>query len=232
MLGSENISSIFLADLGCTSGASLDLSSVLLDMASRTWNASSEVIRDLDAKVLSKKKMPLIRGVYRTLGIMSSLVKEFVFFLGVEEDSQNSLRTLFWPSTKGSSCPFPQVLSGFVGSLDCQRFKEEMDSWKLTSELLEEFSGLMKIEEGMREKDILQENRLHMSYKKLSKVLRELRDWSSETIRPHQVRYENYLSKLLIHLHQVTAAILDCKKQSINAGIKQFLFFLTSVVCK
>ncbi|KAG8181285.1 hypothetical protein JTE90_022223 [Oedothorax gibbosus] len=220
ILGSENISSIFLADLGCTSGASLDLASVLLDMASRTWNASREEIQDLDAKVLSKKKMPLIRGIFRTLGIFSSLVKEFVSFLG-EENNENDFRALFWPATKSNDVPFPQALSGFVGSLDCQRFKEEADSWKQTAEYLQEFRSLMKDDENdpnrVQERDISQENKLHMSYKRLSKVLRDLRDWSSETIRPQQVRYENYLSKLLIHLHQVTAAILDCKKQSISA---------------
>ncbi|GFU59897.1 zinc finger FYVE domain-containing protein 26 [Nephila pilipes] len=217
LLGSKNIYSIFIADLGCTSGVSLDLSSVLLEMASRTWSTPQEKPLDLDAKVLSKKKMPLIRGVFKTLNMMNSFSTEFINF--IQNNDEEDLKLLFLPLNKNYSS-FSSVISNFFGNLDSQRFKGEINSWKETSDLLKDFIDLLKEEEemneknGISEKDITRENKLHIMYKKLSKVLRELRDWSSETIRPQQVRYDNYLSKLLVHLHQVTSAVLDCKRQS------------------
>ncbi|KAF8796021.1 Zinc finger FYVE domain-containing protein 26 [Argiope bruennichi] len=216
LLGSKNIYSIILADLGSTSGVSLDLSSVLLEMACKTWCVPNEKPQELDAKVLSKKKMPLIRGIFKTLSMMNSFLTEFHNF--VEKDAHEDLKSLFLPLIKDPS-PFSSVLSNFFGSLDAHRFKEEVNSWKETSNLIRDFTELMKEEEikeknSILQKDINRENKLHMMYKKLSKVLRELRDWSSETVRPQQIRYDNYLSKLLIHLHQVTSAVLDCKKHS------------------
>ncbi|CAL1270215.1 unnamed protein product [Larinioides sclopetarius] len=214
--GSKNIYSIILADLASTSGVSLDLSSVLLEMACKTWSVPNEKPQELDAKVLSKKKMPLIRGIFKTLGMMNSFLTEFHNF--VEKDDHEDLKALFLPLSKNYS-PLSSVLSNFIGSLDSQRFKDAVTSWQETSNLIRDFTELMKEEEineknGVSHKDINRENKLHIMYKKLSKVLRELRDWSSETIRPQQVPYDNYLSKLLIHLHQVTSAVLDCKKHS------------------
>ncbi|GIY07382.1 zinc finger FYVE domain-containing protein 26 [Caerostris darwini] len=217
LLGSQNISSIFLADLGCTSSVSLDLSSILLEMACKTWAVPQEKPKALDAKVLSKKKMPLIRGVFRTISMMNTFLTEFASFIE-KEDIPKDLKPLFLPFSNSPN-RFSFVLSNFIGSLDCQQFKREISNWKETSCLLKDFIDLMKEEEvkertGTAQKDINRENKLHIMYKKLSKVLRELRDWSSEVIRPQQVRYDNYLSKLLIHLHQVTSAVLDCKKQN------------------
>ncbi|KFM76267.1 hypothetical protein X975_06434, partial [Stegodyphus mimosarum] len=221
VLGSENIYSVFLADLSCTSGASIELSSILLDMASRSWNNSRKNINELDVKVLSKKKMSLIRGNFKTLQMMNSLVKEFKSVIE-EPDFHADLFSMFWPTNQNLNS-FSQALFIFVGNLDCQRFREEINNWKRAYILLEEFSAMIAEEElreesGTVQKDITRENKLHMTYKKLSKVLRELRDWSSETIRPQPLRYDNYLSNLLIHLHQVTTAVLDCKKQSLDAG--------------
>ncbi|XP_015911906.2 zinc finger FYVE domain-containing protein 26 isoform X1 [Parasteatoda tepidariorum] len=219
MLGSENIYSIFLADLGYISSSSLELTSILFDMACRSWTNSVDSIQDLDAKVLSKKKMPLIRGNFKTLGMMNGMLKEFLHFLQ-QEDVQEDLKQVFWPLGR-SSGSFSQILSNFIGNFDCKAFRSQIINWKQAASFLHDFIVLMKDEEikersGIFQKDISQENRLHITYKKLSKILRELRDWSSETIRPQPTKYDNYLSKLLIHLHQVTTAVLDCKKQSSN----------------
>ncbi|GBM82852.1 Zinc finger FYVE domain-containing protein 26 [Araneus ventricosus] len=219
LLGSENTYSIILADLASTSGVSLDLSSILLQIACRSWSDPNEKPQELDAKVLSKKKVPLIRGISKTLSMMNSFLTEFHNF--VEKDTHEDLKSLFLPLSKNYSS-LSSVLSNVIGSLDSKRFKNEVISWTETSNLIRDFTELMKEEEinernGISHKDINRENKLHMMYKKLTKVLRVLKDWSSETIRPQQIPYDNYLSNLWTHLHQVTSAVLDCKKHSSDA---------------
>ncbi|XP_054713463.1 zinc finger FYVE domain-containing protein 26-like [Uloborus diversus] len=221
LLGSENIYSIFLADLSYACNVSVELSCTLLDMANKSWSKLNSTPSELDAKFSSRKKMPLVRGNFKTLTMVNTLLKEFLLLF--DKDNFLTLYTsVFWPLNekfKTSS----ETLACFIGSLNYQTFREEVNSWKNVFHLLKEFYVLITDEEtkeskGICLKDIKRENQLHMSYKMLSKALRDLKDWSSEKIRPQSVKYNNYLSRLIIHLHQVTAAVIDCKKQSLSTG--------------
>lgn len=226
LLGSKNIYSLLLVDLSYISDISIELTSSLLDSASKSWAGLNSNLTELDTKVLSRKKMPLIRGNSKTLNMMNSFLKEFLLFLN--ENIQSDLRFIFLPLRKTVKT-VRQALPLFMGNLDYHHFREEVNSWKNACNFIEEFSILLEKEElneqrGVQEKDIKWENKLHMTYKKLSQTLRELRDWSSRTICPEVAHYENYLSKLFIHLRQVTTAALECKSRSIESGRLYILF--------
>lgn len=230
LIGSENIYSVFLVDLAVTSGISTELSSSLLDSANKSWvNMNAE--KDFETKSPPQKKISLIRGNFQVLSMMNCLVKEFITFFK-ENDEQSDLYSVFWPAKRDIKT-LPQILTKFVGNLNHVRFKEEVDNWKSATLLMKELTVLLDEEESNQEKgvlakDIKQENKLHMAYKRLSRTLRSLRDWSSRTVSLEITHYNDYLSKLFIHLRQVTTAALECKTQNTSSGTYRLMLVYKS----
>lgn len=221
VLGSENIYSIFLIDLAYVSDISLELSSSLLDSASKSWVSVNSDFKSLDVPPQTQKKIPLIRGNFRILGLINNLLKEFLSFFK-DHDTHSHLYSIFWPLRKDFKT-LPQILPNFIGNFNQMRFKEEVTCWENVCGLIEEFTVLLEQEElievrGVLGKDIKRENKLHMTYKKLSMSLRGLRDWSSRTISSEITHYTDYLNKLFIHLREVTKAALECKSQNACSG--------------
>ncbi|XP_067138232.1 uncharacterized protein Sptz isoform X2 [Centruroides vittatus] len=204
----KEMHAIVFADFAYTSNTNLDIRRMLLQTSRKKLRTS--ILFPVEEH---KKKhfLPSVKGINKTAEKIELLLQEMENFQKTE--------FLVFPSFLvpkiDLSCSFFITL----GSFNHKLYRDQISTWQNFSYILKEVEELLEQDdaEEMQNKEFVEMNQVHASFKKLLKLCSsQLKFLRINNSLAQKQRYFNFLKIMYDHVQHVTNALINCRNYDQN----------------